>query len=291
MPMKFNIHENIFRDPTNGLLNQRLLWGWIELANATDLNERERENLFRVTQFIAIKLAALHNHKTRYGSVEDELVAKVRAAPPAEPMVHQRLEVSQELFLELDEFLVQLKSALDHVATVPRVMLGSKRWNLRTFGEKGDVVAKALRHNLPADLKPTGEFMREHLMKPNRPWLETAIDLRDRLNHYLDGSVAVENFAVYKILGVENTAVAVPMWTAEQSLRQMLDILWWNTFHFVEDFVAFSIGLRKNKGFAFAKNASAESLTPVWSVTLDPDLAASLAKAIAESNERPDNTR
>ena len=81
------------------------------------------------------------------------MIAKAKKEPIKRTSSSVQLEPSQELFLEFDEFLVQVKSTLDHLVKVPMVFLGKNRWSLNTFGDKGDSVIKALSHNLPSSQK------------------------------------------------------------------------------------------------------------------------------------------
>ena len=105
----------------------------------------------RTANFIAVKLASVHNHLHRYGAVEDEIIAKVRVASPPSPPVVRTVELSQDLFLELDEFLVQLKSTLDYLVKIPVPILGRNNWNLTRFGKEGEALRKVLQRNTPKE--------------------------------------------------------------------------------------------------------------------------------------------
>jgi hypothetical protein len=86
----------------------------------------------------------------------------------------------------MDEFLVQFKSTLDYLVKLPVPLVG-RRWNLSTVGERGGSVRKALKRNLPKEYARTAKMVEEQVLDLHKPWLEMAIEARDRLNHFLDG--------------------------------------------------------------------------------------------------------
>ena len=84
------------------------------------------------------------DHKERFRTEVGNLVRVVENKGPPQPPVEEEIELSQDLFIEFDEFLVQLKSTLDHLVKVPVPIFGANRWNLRTFRKRGEGVIKAL---------------------------------------------------------------------------------------------------------------------------------------------------
>jgi len=59
-------------------------------------------------------------------------------SPPLEKLDIQHIIYSQDLFLEVDEFVVQVTSTLDYLAKLPLAIIGKNNWPyLRTFGSKG----------------------------------------------------------------------------------------------------------------------------------------------------------
>lgn len=108
-------------------------------------------------------------------------------------------EYSEELYQEFDEFVVQLKSTLDHLVSVGVPLIGHKAWTINTFGEKGQAVVKALKNNTPRRFKKAAEAIDEMLFKEHGDWLQSFIDLRDRVNHFIAGGVRYENFGVHRL--------------------------------------------------------------------------------------------
>jgi hypothetical protein len=264
-PSGFQVMQ-IFHDPTpNGLINNRIVSAMLDIATRhTTLSEEEKEHFLRILLLVARKMVSVWNHKERYIAEQDRLIAAVSSGGLF-PGTSVNLSLSQELFSEFDEFLVQIKSTLDHLVKLPVPMLGRNVWNLRTFGSKGEDVLNALKHNLPEKYKHTAKAFEKVVFRAHRPWLEQTIKLRDQVNHYLDGGLPVNAFGVFKV-GEE---IKIPMFTKEQSVAQLMGIVWQNLFAFVEDFAVLSISFKLNDGLAlfFAGRLQPESPESPWKVT------------------------
>jgi hypothetical protein len=177
------------------------------------------------------------------------------------------LEPSQELFLEFDEFLVQVKSTLDHLVKVPMVFLGKNRWSLNTFGDKGDSVIKALSHNLPSSQKKFSSQLIS-TVKKHQGWLRDTIIARDKINHFIDGGINFEYFIVICVEENKETQLKVPLWSSEQTIRDFMGVIWNNLFCFCEDFVVLFYGIRLKKEYAFFHGKSViNSIESPWKIT------------------------
>jgi hypothetical protein len=66
-------------------------------------------------------------HLEKYCQVEDALVEAERKNVPLEKLDIQHIINSQDLFLEVDEFLVQLKSTSDYLAKLPVAIIWQKQ--------------------------------------------------------------------------------------------------------------------------------------------------------------------
>jgi hypothetical protein len=154
MPWRF---MDLFQDPTpNGLINQRYVQTMMQLAELTDLKPGEKEKFINLVLLVGKKLVATWKHYHNYSTLENELIEHAKAGEVIDNQSIQRISYSQNLYLEMDEFLVQFKSTLDYLVKVPVPLVG-KRWNLTTFGERGGTVRKALRRNLPKEICPNCE--------------------------------------------------------------------------------------------------------------------------------------
>ncbi len=282
--MPFVHHADLFVDPTpDAIINRRLTLGITQLFQHTDLTQDEQDALMRLLIFISVKLASVWKHKEKYGATEDGLVATAKSAPPPHAPIEIEYRVSQELFLELDEFLVQVKSCLDHLVKVPLPILG--RWPLRTFGDKGDAVAKALENNMPKRFKNAAAGFAQLLVRDHQSWLEVTVALRDRINHFLEGGVRIEQFSIYVTRNGDAQEAHTPMWSKDQTVRQALEVIWTNLFRYVEQFIGTFLSLRQHHGFVFMlKSRPLDSVEPAWAVALDPQAAAGLRKALGEAD-------
>ena len=107
-------------DPTEGMINTRFVLALIMILNeGSDGNERERLELSNLIFTTALKLIAIYQHMKRYGEIEDRLLVEARENPIDFTGQNQnRVASAQELYIEFDGFLVQLKSTLDHSINV-----------------------------------------------------------------------------------------------------------------------------------------------------------------------------
>lgn len=274
------VTARLFRDPTgSGIINGRILRNPLALATYTDLTDEEQARLVRLLTFVARKLASIWSHKERYGALQKELVEQAERAANVDQTTLD-LGYSQELFLEFEEFLFQVKSALDHVVKVPSVMFGSNVWTLSTWGDKGEKVERAISRNLPKRFRHHADGIRDIVLKPHRAWVRDLVEARDKVAHYLKGGIAFEHFAVH--LDPDGT-LRVPMWSSDQSVFEFLDAAWSNVFRLIEDFIHVFLYLRVAPGFVFLCNPSpVSSSVPAWSVhpeaTLDRERRAGRVK-------------
>ncbi len=253
----------LFRDPTpNGIINQRYLSRMTQLATLTDLQHEELEQLLNLLLLVSKKLVAVWNHSHRYIEIEDSLMEQAEASVPLDQQL--KISYSQDLFLEFDEFLVQVKSTLDYLVRIPVPVIG-RRWNLQTFGEKGGAVVKALRNNIPDQWKEKGAWMIETVINPHRPWLEASIYARDMINHCKDGGFRFEAFIVGKFIKDGEEYIHVPQMEDGMTIRTIIEITWLNLLSLVEDFTASFLGFRIRHEFViFHGKSEPDSVSSPW---------------------------
>lgn len=248
--------SEIFSDPTpDALINLRIAMPLVMLTESTTLTLAERREFTDILVFVAKKLVAVWRHLSAYCELEERLISQEEVRDLSADRQGVEFRYSQDLFLEFDGFLVQTKSCLDYMVKVPRPILGGNRWNVRTFGDKGEKVLKAIRGSLNArDRRMALGFM-NHILGTNGQWLKVVIDARDRVNHFQDGGISFETFLVRKIRrnGVEG--VVVPMWTPQEQIHDSLNFTWGRLVSLVEDFVGGFLGLRLKPGLALFHNA------------------------------------
>ena len=174
----------LFQDPTpNGIICQRFVPQLLELAKSTDFSDDEANLFLRILILVAKKLAFVWKHKSAFQQLEKKLVAELTARGEQGQMP-QGQDSSEDLFMEFDEFLVQVKSTLDYLVKIPVPIVGQNIWSLRTFGEKGDRVRRALK-NLPKQYRAKAAIINTRLIQAHKDWLHMVIEARDKQNHYL----------------------------------------------------------------------------------------------------------
>lgn len=229
---------DLFQDPTpNGIINLRYVQTMIRIAELTDLKPEEKEQFINLVLLIGKKLVATWKHYHNYETIEDQLIKQVEEGEILEKQPVQRISYSQDLFLEMDEFLVQFKSTLDYLVKLPVPIVG-KRWNLSTFGDKGGVVRKALRRNLPKEYANTAKMIEEQVLDLHKGWLPMAIEARDKLNHLLEGGADFRGMLVVKMMKDGKETICVPLWDEQNTARHVMKIIFYNLLKLVEDFSA-----------------------------------------------------
>lgn len=242
----------LFTDPTpDGYINQRLVVTILNMCRQTDLNPDEQKAFDRNLLLVAKKLVATWSHYSRYCAIEDHLIGQAKhATPPGEATV-PHFTYSQDLYIEMDEFLVQVKSTLDYLTKLPLALF--KTWPyMHGFGDKGGAVIKALKNNIPRKHRHQAELLERSLFTKHRPWLEMAITARDKVIHNLDGGLEFESFVVAKQLIDDEERIVVPMWMDDMSARQYMEYTFYNLFALVEQFIGGLLGMRLQEGLGFA---------------------------------------
>ena len=263
----FKLQEN-FDDPTpNGIINQRLITHLSLITQYVELSENEKKALFDLLILIGKKLASVWLHYQKYASLEDQLIEEAEKKPITSEQRVIKLEHSQELFFEFDEFLVQVKSCLDYLVKIPAIFIGPEKWGLRTFASKGEDVIKALQNNVPAPYKEKAKVAIDFIKKSHQ-WLGATIKARDKINHFIDGGINFEYFTVCLIKDADKKQLRIPMWSNKQSIRSVMDVIWSNLFRLCEDLIGIFIWFRMKKGYAFFHGASddMDSVESPWKV-------------------------
>lgn len=251
MPLQL---KTLFNDPTpDGYINLRYVIHMMSIAqNYTDFSDAEFNEFVKHLLLVGKKMVATWSHLNRYVQLEDALIEAEEKNPPIETLDIQHISYSQDLFLELDEFLVQLKSTLDYLAKLPLSIIGKKNWPyLRTFGDKGGMVIKALKNNVPKKWEKQAAMIEEMVFGEQGKWLEMAIASRDRSNHLKDGGVDAEVFLVAKTTVDGKEKVVVPMWLDNLTVREYMHHTWHNLMAFTEQFTVGFLVMRFKEGFGF----------------------------------------
>lgn len=200
-----------------------------------------------------------------------------------EPM---RIATAQELYLELDGFLVQAKSVLDHVINVLHYTFNLSFSALTTFGDKGNKVINLLKKNVGGDggKKGMAKILVEHIEK-NQPWLGELIDARDRMNYFLHGGLSPQHFVVSFVIDKEGKeTLHRPMMSETQSVKEVMTIWFINLMNFVEYFLGRSLHVRMlNHGPQF--NREDDPNVAHWDVFYSESLEELIAKGVVTPKE------
>lgn len=197
----------LFHDQTpKAIILNRILLGSIALSRHTDLTQAEGSEFIDLVVLISRKMLSVWKHLEGYRAEEQRLKEKFWKNPDAPR------ENSQELYEEFDVFSVQVKSTLDHLVKVLRIVLGRK-WTMYTFANKGEGVYKALQGTVKRNQEGHLRVMAHHVFTDvNKKWLSVVIESRDQVNHGIAGGMKIQRFQAYR--NPDNT-VHTPMWNDE----------------------------------------------------------------------------
>jgi hypothetical protein len=246
------LSRQLFYDLTeNGLINRRILQAPLEFTQQLNLTSQQKEYFFNGLVLQAKKLLAVWIHLDRFSREVERLQSEAPIYDQEDATAHVEICYSQELFLEFDEFLVQYKSSLDYLAKLPAVFFGRQKWNLRTFGDKGERVLKLLRNVLPQEKKHFAHDFEQKIFEAHRSDIRQAVEMRDRVNHYLEGGIPYENFRVFGLRQSGKVIYKTPMWNDDQTLTEFMNVAFHNHLKFCEDFIVFFLGFHLQPGFGF----------------------------------------
>jgi hypothetical protein len=240
----------LFDDPTpTGIINQRFVRQQLLLAKATDFSDREAKLFLRILILVAKKLAFVWKHKSAFHNLEQKLFADLTARGRKGEMPDGQ-DASEDLFMEFDGSLVQVKSTLDYLVKIPIPIFGKSKWPAITFGEKGERIRKLLK-NLPRQYHSKAAGINTVLLQKHKDWLHLVIEARDKQNHFIDGGIPFEYFGVFWDRSKPIAMIHTPRWSNDQSVTEFMDVIWNNLFRFCEDFVAQFLFFRVKPGLVF----------------------------------------
>lgn len=281
----------VFEDPTpEGVVNNRIVKRLFEISLVTILEQEKKQRFFRILLLVGKKMVATWRHLDRFQSIQATLVANAHKRLPTDPNQPMEVDTAQDLFIEFDEFLVQVKSCLDYLVKIPTAILGKNVWSISTFGDKGQKVLRALERNLPRDLQVHAEGLRDLVLSKHLPWLEWAISLRDSLNHLIEDDFAFEAFAV----GWEERdgvwRIHVPQVERDVTAAEAMTQLWNNLIVLVEDFIAGFLGMRMKPGYVLFHGPASPGVDSPWQITTkeEMDRVLALVRELSQNSKGED---
>jgi hypothetical protein len=227
-----NKWDNVFRDPHPDqlILNKVAIPAFDTIKHLT-LTDFQFDDLFNLFFVILRKLAAIYNHLNNYKEIEKKAILNVK--------ILDTIDTSSDLYIEFDEFVVQIKSLLDHQVKILKVILGNKCWNLGTFSNEGSGVIKALQNNVPVNLKHKGKILIKVIIDSSE-WIKNIVKIRDKINHCLDNGININYFKIYRSNGDDNS-IKIPMMSPSLSVSQWMENSWFYAINFTEIFSISSI--------------------------------------------------
>jgi hypothetical protein len=228
-----------FHDSTGGIVNLRIMMAWMENTKDCNFTKAEGDKYLNALLMTAHKLVSVWKHKEAYQKEQERLLSesKIPSGPGAP---RPAAFFAEDLLRECDGFLVQIKSALDHLVKIPVPLFGKGIWEMATFGDKGEKVIKALKRNLPKSYQGVVEGYENLIFDRHRQWLDDIINARDKVNHAAQGGIDRGIF----MLRVVDGELVVPMWSEGVTILKMMEVVWLNLIVFVEDFIAVAVRFR-----------------------------------------------
>ena len=170
------VQWTLLEDPSEGLVMQRVVLQPQALLELSSLLPDKKAAIMRLIQVIAYKLVALWQHDQAFARIEAERIEASKKEVQDKRDGHQiKMKVIHQLWIEFEEFMVQFKSLLDHMAKILRYTHGIPE--LRTFGDRGEGVVKALRNNVRKDdiaCRRTAIQLAKYIRK-NQGWLRAIV--------------------------------------------------------------------------------------------------------------------
>ncbi len=260
--------QTVFSDPTGGALRARLIAQFAEMLKVSDLSQEHRDAVIELLVVIALKFTSVWMHDQRYAARESELIAQAEASPidyrKKEPI---NIVTAQELYMEFDGFLVQLKSALDHMVNILHYTLDIKFSRLTTFHKYGDTIIKVLANNVSNTLEGRREAAARltRLIERNKEWLKEIIDARDRMNHFLHGGLKPASFVVFVVIDADGKRTLYRPELAHTPTKEVMDILLKKLLEFVEYFIGLALASRTpGYGLQWVVQDDGDFQTPRW---------------------------
>jgi hypothetical protein len=255
-----------FEDPSGGIFNKRIMQQFFGQCQVSDMTEKERADVRDLLYVIALKFVSIWTHDQRYDKIEKELLAAAEANPSDrrenKPL---RFENAQALYIEMDGFLVQCKSVLDHVCIILHYTMNISFSSLSSFGDNGNKIIKILKRNAPSRAKASAAALAEHIQK-NQGWLKWMIEARDRMNHFLHGGLSPILFGVGCIIEKDGTkTIHRPKLNPEEQVKDIMTKLLDYVLLFIEYFLGIALAVR-TPDWAVKWTNTEDPMTPRWNM-------------------------
>jgi hypothetical protein len=247
--------ERLFTDPNPaGIINSRVVLTFVKMLDSTTLSADRKQQFLDALLMLARKVACVWTHYDRFRKRQEQLEPNAQIIDVESQSPPVEFGYDQDLFMELDEFLVQYKSSLDYLAKIPSPLLGRNKWNPRSFGDKGQRLVKMLNSALPKDQQHTVPAFEDVVLSKHKENLEMLINARDKLNHYVEGGLDYRNFSVFGMKERGVIRLRVPMWSDDQRIVDFMRVSFGNLIGLCEGFIAFFLQYSTKPGLVIFHN-------------------------------------
>ena len=207
MTEPYMLERVYFNDPS-GMIRDRILDQFVQMLQYTTVPDKERQEIIQLLSLISYKMLAVWTHDQRYEVMEKKRIAEAEANPQDRRLDKPiRFEHAQDMYIELDEFLVQVKSTLDYMVKILHYTFGFKfEADLHSFHKNGLAIAKLLRNNTKKDeqAQRTARYLIKFIeSEPHQLFLKAIIDARNAMNHFQGGGLSPMQFVVVSVIDTE----------------------------------------------------------------------------------------
>lgn len=205
-----------------------------EFQQSLNLPEDKKKEVFLQVIETEKKLGKVASALDNYEKIENverkKILARAKNDRSSVNLVHAASPVDLEGAVE--EVLSQTKATLDVAVKIFKPVFGI---NLRTFGDSGDQVVKALERQVPKEKAEHAKRLIE-LIRGNKSWMEALRKYRTDTQHFSN----IKLIPMRVVKDGENFVYYPPLMPNRQDLHEFLTILYENLFTFLQDFFAFS---------------------------------------------------
>lgn len=261
------VQRQVFEDPSGGIFNKRLMLQFFQMAQKTNMTEKERGDVFDLLHVITLKFVSVWTHNQRFDKREKEMIAASERDPiDRRQNIPMRIASGQGLYIEWDGFMVQCKSVLDHIVKILHYTIGLKFSALTSFKDDGNGIIKVLKGNVgenPPGARKAAQLLIKHILN-NQVWLKGMIEARDRMNHFQHGGMSQMAFGVASI--IEKNGVQTlhrPTMYPDQLVKEVMTMCMDNLLEFIEYFLGISIAVRA-PDYAVRWHVTDDPMKPHW---------------------------
>jgi hypothetical protein len=200
--------ERVYIKDPSGMVRDRILEQFVQMLRYTNVTPKQRQEIIQLLSLISYKMLAIWTHDQRYKRMEMMRIVAAEADPQDrrsdKPIV---FEHAHDMYIELDEFLVQVKSTLDYMVKMLHYTFGfGFDGQLHSFHKNGLAIVNLLKRNTKQDertQKAAAYLIKFIEREDHQHFLKAIIDARNAMNHFQDGGLSPMEFVVVSVINKE----------------------------------------------------------------------------------------